>query len=292
MTNNPSNPPLIVVTRKSPLALAQTNMVMTHLSSVMPGQEFRALKVVTTGDRQLEWSLEDKGGKGLFTGELEKALLSHEADFAVHSSKDLPTDNPEGLTLAGFLPREIPNDVLVLREGVETPSSIATGSPRRRQQLQRLFPQATFMETRGNVGTRLQKIADGQADATVLAAAGLKRLGVENFPGLRFEVLPIEKSVPAVGQAAVAIQCRVEDRVKFASFFDKDTARAGRLERAFLERMGGGCHVAFAAYYREGRIHLFHDSTGYRTVEIEEGEMDAHSDAIAEKILGELKINV
>ncbi len=292
MTNNPSNPPLVVVTRKSPLALAQTELVIGHLGSVMPGQEFRVLKVVTTGDRQVEWSLENKGGKGLFTGELEKALLCHEADFAVHSSKDLPTENPEGLTLAGFLPREIPNDVLVIREGIETPASIATGSPRRRQQLQRLFPQATFMETRGNVGTRLQKIADGQADATVLAAAGLKRLGIEDFPGLRFEILPIEKSVPAVGQAAVAIQCRAEDGAKFAPFFDKGTERAVRLERSFLEKMGGGCHVAFAAYYSKGKVHLFHDSIGYRTVDITEGEIDAFSDAIAEKILGELKINV
>lgn len=291
VTNNPSNSPLVAVTRKSPLALAQTELVVTHLNSAMPDQEFHILKVMTTGDRQLEWSLENKGGKGLFTGELEKALLNGEADFAVHSSKDLPTENPEGLTLAGFLPREIPNDILVIRERIETPTSIATGSPRRRQQLQRLFPKATFTEIRGNVGTRLQKIADGQADATVLAAAGLKRLNIESFPGVRFETLSVEESVPAVGQAAVAIQCRSEDRGKFAPFFDKDTERAVRLERSFLEKMGGGCHVAFAAHYREGKIHLFHDSTGYRSVDVSEQDIDHQSAVIAEKILGDLKIN-
>jgi hydroxymethylbilane synthase len=292
VTYNPSNLPLVAVTRKSPLALAQTELVIAHLSSVMPGQEFSTLKVATTGDHQLEWSLETEGGKGLFTGELEKALLSGEADFAVHSSKDLPTENPEGLTLAGFLPREIPNDVLVIREGLDKPTSIATGSPRRRQQLERLFPGATFSEIRGNVGTRLQKIVDGQADATVLAAAGLKRLGIDDFPGVRFEVLSVEQSVPAVGQAAVVIQCRNEDKVRFSAFFDKETERAVRLERAFLEKMGGGCHVAFAAHYSEGKIHLFHDSTGYRVVEVSDEQIGNHSDSIAEKILRDLKIHV
>ena len=147
----------------------------------MPELKFRIEKMVTTGDRQREWSLEKKGGKGLFTKELEDALLEKRADLAVHSAKDLPSEMPEGLSIAGFLPRESPEDVLVLKDGIDAPARIATGSPRRRVQLRFLYPQVEFIEIRGNVDTRLAKIADGYADATVLAAAGLNRLGIDSW---------------------------------------------------------------------------------------------------------------
>ena len=121
---------LVIATRKSPLALAQTGMVADHLRERL-GVETELLKIVTTGDRQTEWSLEKRGGKGLFTSELEAALLRGEADLAVHSTKDLPGEMPSGLAIGGYLPRADPRDVLVLRAGVESPRLIATGSPRR-----------------------------------------------------------------------------------------------------------------------------------------------------------------
>src|ERR1051326_2064447 len=137
------------------------------------GVETELLKIVTTGDRQAEWSLENKGGKGLFTGELEAALIRGDADVAVHSTKDLPGEMAAGLVIAGYLPRADTRDVLVVRADVSSPKTIATGSPRRRLQLAKLFPGLVFSEIRGNVDTRLKKIAEQHvADGTVLAAAG------------------------------------------------------------------------------------------------------------------------
>ena len=165
---------LVLATRKSPLALAQTEMVAAHLRGQL-GVETELLRIVTTGDKQADWSLEQRGGKGLFTKELELALLRREADVAIHSTKDLPGDMPEGLAIGGYLPRADTRDVLVLRAGIETPKTLATSSPRRRLQIQRLFPEVQFTEIRGNVDTRLRKIGDQHvADGSVLAAAGLK----------------------------------------------------------------------------------------------------------------------
>ena len=145
---------LVLATRKSPLALAQSGMVAAHLRAALH-VEVELLKIVTTGDRQVEWSLEQKGGKGLFTRELEQALLRGEADIAVHSTKDLPGEMPAGLAIAGYLPREDTRDVLVIRTGLAVPAKIATGSPRRRLQIAKLFPGVEFTEIRGNVDTRL-----------------------------------------------------------------------------------------------------------------------------------------
>src|SRR3954469_17248053 len=216
----------ILATRKSPLALVQSEMVAARLREKISGAECELLKVVTTGDKQAEWSLSKQGGKGLFTAELEQALLRKEADLAVHSCKDLPGENTPGLAVAGFLPREDVRDVLVLREGVTEPKTIATGSPRRQLQIRKLFPQASFTEIRGNVDTRLKKIAAGLADATILAQAGLNRLGIHSWPGIVFRPLNLAESVPAVGQGAIAIQCRTKDVAVFAAALDADTARA------------------------------------------------------------------
>jgi hydroxymethylbilane synthase len=208
----------------------------------------------------MEWSLEKEGGKGLFTKELEVALLEGHADVAVHSAKDLPTEMPAGLALAGYLPREDPRDVLVLRTDVVAPEVIATGSPRRRAQLLAThWPDAQMKEIRGNVGTRLRKIAENQeADATVLAAAGLLRLGITDFPGLRFEFLPIEKMVPAPGQAAIALQVRESDLSKFQPVCHEDTASAVDFERAVLATMGGGCQVAVGVHRKGNDLFIFH----------------------------------
>lgn len=264
----PSASRVILATRKSPLALRQTELVAEALRKRM---EVAAdlLPMSTTGDRQLSWSLEQRGGKGLFTKELEVALLEGKADLAVHSAKDLPTEEPEGLALVGFLPREDPRDVLVLREDVETPETLATGSPRRRAQLAERFPEVRWSELRGNVGTRLRKIAeDREADGTVLAAAGLKRLGIDGFPGLRFEPLAVSEMVPAPGQAAIALQAREEVVSRFLPVCDASTGEAVRLERAVLEAMGGGCHVAMGAHVRDGELLLFKERGSCRRVSL------------------------
>lgn len=257
---------LVLATRKSPLALAQTGMVAARLEEQL-GVQTELLKIVTTGDRQTEWSLEKKGGKGLFTSELEQALLRGEADVAVHSTKDLPGEMPAGLAIAGYLPRADPRDVLVLRNGVETPAIIATGSPRRRLQVRMLFPEAQFTEIRGNVDTRLRKIgSDHVADATILAAAGLSRLGIGDWPGVTFHPLGFENMVPAVGQAAVAVQCRAGEENRFASAFDAKTARYVTLERAFQSALGGGCQTAFATHATADTLWFFHEEIGLRSL--------------------------
>lgn len=275
---------LIIATRKSPLAMAQTEMAAARLRDGL-GLETELLRIVTTGDRQTEWSLEQRGGKGLFTSELEQALLRREADLAVHSTKDLPGDMPEGLEVAGYLPREDPRDVLVLREGIGAPRTIATGSPRRRLQLAALFPGAEFSEIRGNVDTRLRKIAErGVAEATVLAAAGLKRLGIAAWPGLVFRPLSLEEMVPAVGQAAVALQTRAGEGARLAPVLDAGTAARVNLERAFQRALGGGCHTAAAVHATADTLHLFHERSGRRTFALAPGDF-ADTAACAARIL-------
>ncbi len=278
---------LILATRKSPLALAQSEMVAAHLRASLQ-VEAELLKMVTTGDRQTEWSLEQKGGKGLFTSELEQALLRGDADVAVHSTKDLPGEMPAGLAIAGYMPRENTRDVLVIRQGLTAPAKIATGSPRRRLQIAQLFPGVVFTEIRGNVDTRLKKIAEQHlADATILAAAGLKRLGIPGWPGLEFRPLEFTQMVPAVGQGAIAIQCRAADVAKFAAVFDAATARGLGIERALQTALGGGCHTAFGAHAAGDRLHFFHEQTGRRSLPLSPADLAA-PDAAAARILREL----
>ncbi len=266
---------LVLATRKSPLALAQTEQVAAHLRATL-GVETELLKIVTTGDQRTEWSLEKQGGKGLFTKELEESLLRGDADVAVHSCKDLPGEMPAGLAVAGYLPREDPRDVLVLRDEIETPALIATSSPRRRLQLGMLFPDATFTEIRGNVDTRLRKIGqDHVADATVLAAAGLRRLGIAGWQGVTFHALGYEHMVPAVGQAAVALQCRAGDTAPLAAVLDRRTARAVTLERAFQRALGGGCQTAFAAHVTADTLWFYHHEIGLRSLPLTDAEIDA-----------------
>jgi hydroxymethylbilane synthase len=266
---------LVLATRKSPLALTQTEMVAAHLRNQL-GVETELLHIVTTGDKQAEWSLEQRGGKGLFTSELEAALTRGEADVAVHSTKDLPGDMPEGLAIGGYLPRVDTRDVLVLRAGIETPQTVATGSPRRRMQLQRMFPDVQFTEIRGNVDTRLRKIGqDRVADGTVLAAAGLKRLGIDTWPDIEFAPLDFDQMVPAVGQGAIAVQCREPDAAKFAAIFDMPTMRAVTLERAFQTALGGGCHTAFAAHATTDKLYLFHENIGVQVVPLANADFAA-----------------
>ena len=278
---------LVLATRKSPLALAQTEMVAAHLRENL-GVETELLKIVTTGDKQTEWSLENKGGKGLFTGELEAALHGGEADVAVHSTKDLPGDMHPGLAVGGYMPRADTRDMLVLRGGVEIPLSIATGSPRRRLQMAALFPGVVFTEIRGNVDTRLRKIGEQHvADGTILAAAGLQRLGISTWPGVEFMPLTFEQMVPAVGQGAIGVQCRLEDAAKFAAVLDAATARTVTLERAFQSALGAGCHTAFAAHATASTLYLFHEAIGLHRLPLTEVEFAAPADT-ADRFLRQL----
>jgi hydroxymethylbilane synthase len=271
---------IILATRKSPLALAQAKLVAARLRSHFPDTACELLKVVTTGDRQREWSLEKQGGKGLFIAELEQALLRGEAHAAVHSAKDLPNEATDGLVIAGYLSREDPRDVLVLRAGVRTPLTIATGSPRRRLQIARMYPGAAFTEIRGNVDTRLKKIAGGTADATVLAVAGLKRLGFESWPGVEFRFLDFKQMVPAVGQGAIAVQCRLEDAPNLAPALDAETGRQVNLERALQGRLGGGCQMAFAAHATTDILYVFYEQCGLRTLPLAPADFDQPAAAV------------
>ena len=280
---------LILATRKSPLALAHAERVSAYLREHL-GAECELLKLVTTGDRQADWSLEAQGGKGLFTKELEASLLRNEADLAIHSAKDLPGDEVPGLTVAGYLPREDPCDVLVLRAGVAAPRTLATGSPRRRHQAAMLFVNLEFTEIRGNVDTRLNKIGTQHlADGTILAAAGLKRLGIAAWPGVEFHAIGHESMVPAVGQGAIAVQCRTADAPALAAVLDAATARGLGLERALQAALGGGCHTAFGAYATADTLYLFHEDVGLRTLPLAPADFAAPAVAAA-RILGQLKL--
>ena len=277
----------ILATRKSPLALVQAEAAAAWIRRTL-GHETELLKVVTTGDRQTEWSLEKKGGKGLFTKELEESLKRGDAQVAVHSSKDLPGIMEEGLAIAGYLPREDVRDVLVLRAGIERPATLATGSPRRRLQAGMLFPDVSFTEIRGNVDTRLKKIADlNQADGTVLAKAGLNRLGIGSWPGVAFRPLGFDTMVPAVGQGAVAIQCRQGEQARFAGILDAHTARMVGLERALQTALGGGCHTALGAHATADTLYFFHENVGLRTVPLAPEDFEAPTEAAA-RILSQL----
>ncbi|MDR0534975.1 MAG: hydroxymethylbilane synthase [Puniceicoccales bacterium] len=261
---------IILLTRGSPLALKQAELSARVLRDAS-GARVSIRTLTTTGDHQQAWSLEKAGGAGLFTSELENALRSGMGDIAVHSAKDLPSATAPGLTLAGCLSRANPADVFVRREeaGVFTAGGesavIATGSPRRRAQARLRFPKARFTQLRGNVETRLRKVAAGEASATFLAAAGLERLGIGEWPGLVFEPWSLTDMVPAAGQGAIAWEVRDGDVQKFASFCDPETSHAVAVERAFLARLGAGCHSAFACHLRDEQLFLFHESLGYHT---------------------------
>ncbi len=271
---------IVIATRKSPLALKQADLVAELIRHKL-SFDVELLPMSTTGDRQTSWSLQDKGGKGLFTKELESALLENRADIAVHSAKDLPTENPKGLTLAAFLKREDPRDVLV-KKNHSNLKIIASGSPRRIAQMKLRFPSASWVELRGNVGTRLRKIAsEGQADATILAAAGLSRLGIEEHTGVIFEKLSVTEMVPAPGQAAIAVQVRDNEKEKFIKLDDSETSRAVKIERGILARLGGGCQVALGVHVKGDDLFFFHEKCGIQDLKI----FGLSDDEIFQKVL-------
>ena len=240
--------------RKSALALAQTKLVMDSVREAHPELETELVPMETTGDRNMKpfSDVTDKFGiKGLFTQELEEALLSGKIDVAVHSLKDMPMFQDERLPLVAWSKREDARDVLVLRPGLtELPEEALTGcsSERRRVQLQKLFPGIRIKPVRGNVNTRLRKLDEGEFDALVLAAAGLKRLRVGGCISRYFER---DEIIPAPGLGIMGSQGRAdEDYYYLDAFSDSEGETASRAERAFSAELGGGCTAPVGAWLR------------------------------------------
>jgi hydroxymethylbilane synthase len=240
-----------VGTRASALALAQARGVVAGLA----GAAAEIVPMRTEGDRLAEARLAVVGGKGLFVREIEEALLRGEIDVAVHSLKDLPAELPAGLTLAAFPAREDARDVLVARrpatlESLAPGARVGTSSPRRRALLLALRPDLMVEPIRGNVDTRLRKLAGGDWDAIVLAAAGLRRLGLAPEHGTPLDP---EVVVPAVGQGIIAVETRADDgdtRTRLAPVDDPATRACALAERAYLTRLGASCHTPMAAHAR------------------------------------------
>jgi hydroxymethylbilane synthase len=251
---NRASPPRTVTyaTRRSALALAQCRAFVAKLGAAAP-IEARELQVVTSGDRIQDRPLAEIGGKGLFVKEIEEALLAGEADFAVHSIKDVPGLLPEGLVIACVPAREDPRDVLVAPrhltlDALPAGARVGTSSLRRSVSLLARRPDLVLVPVRGNVDTRLRKVDSGEFDAIVLARAGLVRLGLESRAT---EVLSPEVSLPAVGQGALGIECRTRDdatRSLLASVNDPETATCVAAERGVLVALGGDCRTPLAAY--------------------------------------------
>ncbi len=238
--------------RQSRLAVAQTELVAKLIEKEYPEVETEIVTMKTTGDKILTKSLELIGGKGLFVKELEQALREGNIDLAVHSLKDLPMEMPEDLPVLAYTKREDPRDVLVLRRGLmklpEGPR-IGTCSRRRKMQMGRMYPGIQFTDLRGNVQTRLRKLEEQNLDGTVLAAAGLKRLHMEEQIT---EYYSVEMMVPAAGQGILAVQGRnTPGNAALAACIDCKESRAeAAAERAFVRVLGGGCNSPIAAHAR------------------------------------------
>lgn len=237
--------------RESRLAVIQSEMVMEYLKEKFPDGDISILTMKTTGDKILDRTLDKIGGKGLFVKELDMALMEKRSDISVHSLKDMPMEVPRELPVLAYSKREDPRDVLVLPKGkteIDFSKPIGCSSLRRILQLQSLYPQAKFESIRGNVQTRLRKLDEGLYSATILAAAGLKRLGLEERISRYFSV---EEMLPAAGQGILAVQGRAgEDYSWLSDYQDEDAKDAALAERGFVKRLDGGCTSPVAAYAR------------------------------------------
>ncbi|HEX7271392.1 MAG TPA: hydroxymethylbilane synthase [Casimicrobiaceae bacterium] len=254
---------LIIATRRSALALWQAEHVRDRLVAIYPQCAVELLGLTTQGDRTLDRPLADIGGKGLFIKELEQAMADRRADLAVHSLKDVPMEMPDGFVLAAIMAREDPRDAFVslrYRSLTELPasSSVGTSSLRREAQLRERYPQLRVEPLRGNVNTRLHRLDQGNHAAVILAAAGLKRLG---FADRIAALLDPAESLPAIGQGALALECRADrgDVIEaLAGLADRESALATSAERAFGLALAGDCRTPLAAYamQRDGELWL------------------------------------
>ena len=255
---------IVVGSRRSKLALTQTKWVINELKQLGAPFTFEVKEIVTKGDRVFDVTLSKVGGKGLFVKEIEHELLAGGIDMAVHSMKDMPAVLPEGLVIGAVPRREDARDVLVSKgnrmlSDLPPGSVIGTSSLRRSAQLLAYRPDLTIKWIRGNIDTRLAKLESEEYDAIVLAAAGLARMGWGD--DVISDYLPFDVCVPAVGQGALAVECREDDdelRQWLSRLNDEQTERAVRAERAFLQQMEGGCQVPIAGYaeVKEGTVRL------------------------------------
>lgn len=242
-----------IATRKSPLAMWQAEHVAAQLQQLYPGINVEIIGMSTKGDKILDSPLAKIGGKGLFVKELEVAMLEHKADIAVHSMKDVPVELPDGLHLAVIMKREDPRDAFVSNEFTQIDALpkgavVGTSSLRRQSQLSEARPDLVIKPLRGNVNTRLRKLDEGEYRAIILASAGLIRLGFADR--IAAKIAP-EYSLPAIGQGAIGIECRSDDPVTnklIAPLHHDETAACVTAERAFNERLNGGCQVPIAGY--------------------------------------------
>lgn len=289
---------ITVGSRKSKLALVQSNWVINQMKGKGPDYEFQLEKITTKGDRILDVTLSKIGGKGLFVKEIERAMLEGEIDMAVHSMKDMPSELPEGLII-GCIPKRVDcRDVLIsnrykgfdeLPEG----AVVGTSSLRRAAQLLAKRPDLVIEPVRGNIDTRLEKLRAGGFDAIILAAAGLERMGWSKE--IVTEYLDVDTCLPAVGQGALAIECRADDKDLLAllgKINDSETFRTVSAERAFLKRLEGGCQTPIAAYaesVEDGNIRLTGlVSSADGTVVFKETAVGADAQAIGERLAGKL----
>ncbi len=250
----PAQNKIRIGTRGSPLAIAQAEETRENLKKSLQKDDdyFEIVVIESSGDKILDKPLREFGGKGLFTKEIEEALIAKEIDIAVHSMKDMPTALPEGLEIACVLPREDVRDAFISNkyksiDDMPEGAVFGTSSLRRTAQLKSIRPDLKIVEFRGNVQTRLKKLEDGIADATMLACAGLKRLG---HPDKITMPVPVEIMLPAVSQGAIGIECRSDNQTMvdaLGHIDDSDTAICLDAERTFLAKLDGSCHTPIAA---------------------------------------------
>jgi hydroxymethylbilane synthase len=242
-----------VATRKSALAMTQTNWVIAELSRLNPSFTFEVVPIVTKGDKIIDVALSKVGGKGLFVSEIEQALLDERADIAVHSMKDVPAVLASGLVLAGIPKREDARDALITKKHMqfrELPQNavVGTSSLRRIAQIKARRPDLQIVPMRGNIDTRLRKLESGEVDALILAAAGLHRMGWNERIS---EYLNVSICLPAIGQGVLGVECRANDGIVTAllrEFTDDVTERCALAERTLLKEMNGSCQVPIAGY--------------------------------------------
>ncbi|WP_245984873.1 hydroxymethylbilane synthase [Biomaibacter acetigenes] len=238
--------------RESKLALIQTNIVIEQLKRHYPDWEFEIVRIKTQGDKFLNAALGEVGGKGLFVKEIEEALFSGAIDMAVHSMKDVPSELPEGLHISAVTKREDPRDVFISMNGMRfselaTGARIGTSSLRRAVQLKAIRPDVEILPIRGNVSTRIKKMRELDLAGIVLAAAGIKRLGMEE---VITEYFTPEMMVPAVGQGSLTVETRIDDELSelIRCINDTNTESAVKAERAFMQALGGSCKIPIGAY--------------------------------------------
>lgn len=289
---------IVIGSRESKLAVIQSEMVRAYLEKSLPEAEISLLTMKTTGDIIQDRTLDKVGGKGLFVKELDKALLEGRSDLSVHSLKDMPMEISEELPIVAFSKREDPRDALILPAGkteIDFSKPIGCSSLRRILQLKELYPEASFESIRGNVQTRLRKLDDGLYGATILAAAGLKRLGLQSRISRYFSP---EEMLPAAGQGILAVQGRRGEEYSYLEDYqDADAAAEALAERAFVAYLDGGCSSPVAAFARaEGEmirltgLYYSEEKQIYRKKTAEGRRADAK--ALGQQLAAELKKEV